>query len=92
MTHEEALKFLEAFEILTSTTFSVRADAYTTKVVKALLIATESLERQIPKKPLFKKSQYYFTCPVCGAEIKRWDEYFYCKKCGTRIDWSDEND
>lgn len=63
---------------------------------KALEIASEALEKQIPKKPLGSYDGYAdglpvwdYCCPNCEKEIE-WDEYTYCPECGQHIDWSEE--
>lgn len=81
MTDEELLKYIKENECYVIPKNNFWVDG---------IDVSEAIEKQIPKKPLFKKGRYYFSCPVCGADVRRWDEYFYCKKCGTRMDWSDE--
>lgn len=64
------------------------------KVGKALVVAVESIERQIPKKPYNVNEDYLtFDCPTCLSALFSEDklEYTsYCCKCGQAIDWSEE--
>jgi len=39
----------------------------------------KALEKQIPKKPIFKY------CPHCSGRVMDYAEY--CYKCGQKIDW-----
>ena len=61
------------------------------------LVAIETLEKQIPKKPIKSENQvvryvntYY--CPICelgitGTNIAKW-----CYHCGQKLDWSEESE
>jgi len=45
----------------------------------------ETVEKQIPKKPINREGTTYFYCPVCdGNRLNN-----YCADCGQAIDWSD---
>ena len=66
-------------------------------------LAIESLEKQIPKKPIEKASNLVedgsgdFICPVCNGEVGHFNpknafwryvqQDRYCKNCGQIIDW-----
>lgn len=55
---------------------------------KACELAIDSLERQIPKKPILLRKFHDLRCPVCkGCVETEVDEYRYCPTCGQRIDW-----
>lgn len=60
-------------------------------ITKALDMAVEALEKQIPKKPDYE--DYDAKCPVCGHEFENnvndWGCSF-CQGCGQKLDWSDE--
>ena len=45
--------------------------------------AIEALEKQLPKKPVFKRNAYggISACPICGAS----DYGKYCRQCGQKI-------
>lgn len=80
MTNEEALKIIK----------SLRFDD--DDVAIALQYAIKALEKQIPKKVIWKfggDGLPYVHCGVCGKSILRSD---YCDNCGQRLDWRDEND
>ena len=54
-------------------------------VIYASLVAIESMEKQIPKKPINKE------CPICEEPIPRWDTR-YCPNCGQALKWGEEDD
>ena len=50
----------------------------------------EAIERDKPKEPIVKKSQYgenYF-CPNCQNDVSY--TYSHCSACGQRLDWGKE--
>lgn len=49
------------------------------KAEDAIAKAVKALEKQIPKKPIFKY------CPRCSGRVMDYAEY--CYKCGQKIDW-----
>lgn len=60
-------------------------------------IIIESLEKQIPSKPISYKQTNKFglweydCCPVCGTEVR--EEYDnFCNNCGKALKWSDKDD
>ena len=70
-------------------------------LTKALDMAIEALERQIPKKPDYEADGYdengnliydYAKCPICGHDfeegINDWN-CGYCSDCGQSLDWSE---
>ena len=64
-------------------------------VEDACVVACEALEKQIPKKPVFKEStdkheDGCWTCPVCGGTVGVYDlRDNWCSDCGTMMDWSE---
>ena len=62
------------------------------RVVEARDMAINSLEKQIPKKPIFYAHDYY--CSVCNSLVGNnefeWKRFKYCDTCGQKLDWSDE--
>ena len=63
-----------------------------------LKIIKESLEKQIPKKPIIWENRYYFSptpnddwgyeCPCCGNQEIDYPEH-HCD-CGQALDWEEE--
>ena len=83
MTYEEAI------EILQEEHDYCQEMSY---VIKALEMAIEALEKEIPEKPLHMHKNYY--CPICKEDgWMLWDDAIpndmdkYCGKCGHAIDW-----
>ena len=66
--------------------------------IQALKMASEALERQMPKKPnndIFDEKR----CPICleRATFQTWKHGYpvtvkmkFCQNCGQAIDWSEE--
>ena len=50
-------------------------------------LAIEALEKQLPKKPVFKRNAYggISVCPICGAS----DYGQYCRQCGQKLERSE---
>lgn len=68
---------------------------------KALYVAIQALEKQIPQSPTYEGDGYadgvlvYDTwiCPCCDHHYEvDYDDYDYCPNCGQRIDWSNKNE
>ena len=53
----------------------------------------EALEKQIPKRPILKKSVkvngFMLRCPNADCEAVLQSDSPYCKYCGQALDWSD---
>lgn len=88
MTYEEAIAMIQNDK-------KIHHDYLSGKYRKALTMAIEALEKQIPKKPIHKHKNYY--CPICkedgwvlwdDAEPNDFDNF--CGKCGQALDWSGE--
>lgn len=85
MAYEEAIKELEQIP----SHIGADCDGYEKR---AISIAIEALEKQVPKKPLHLHKNYY--CPVCKEDgWMLWDDAEpndfdnFCCKCGQAIDW-----
>lgn len=83
------MTYKEAIEILQEEHDYCQEMSY---VIKALKMAIDALEKQIPKKP--RETRCALMCARCGHKItekgcKKLDRS-YCKKCGQAIDWSDD--
>ena len=90
MTYREAIKNINALNAVCG-----KKDFYDAEFENALALAIESLEKQIPKKPLHMHKNYY--CPICKEDgWILWDDAIpndmdkYCGICGQAIDWSDD--
>ena len=86
MTLDEAVVFLKGY---------LDSETYTNRCNEAHQIAVESVEKQIPKKPYYRKEEDAkgFACPECDMGVTvdhgRIKED-YCSSCGQKIDWSEE--
>lgn len=69
----------------------------------AVETAIQALEKQVPKKPLYRETEYYahkfakgIKAPFCECSRLAVDEendcFTYCPDCGQALDWSDENE
>lgn len=79
MTHEEAKEMLDA-------DIEVARD----EMAIALLMAKQAIEKQIPKRVIWKLSGDSLPLPYCSACGNLVIHSSYCDKCGQRIYWSDE--
>ena len=89
MTNEEAIEYIAERYVTMSMCLTLDECR---KHNKAISIAIEALEKQIPKKPLHMHKNYY--CPICKEDgWMLWDDAIpndmdkYCGKCGQAIDW-----
>ena len=108
MTRVEAIKILEMFLHkqcdLERTNF-----AYTqSEVWNAVKMASEALEKQIPKKPIqgtkykwidtvrergrYSNNEKYSYRKACPICKKNVLQTNYCECCGQALDWNEEND
>ena len=91
MTHEEAIEYISERYVTMSMCLTLDECR---KHNKAISMAIEALEKQIPKKPLHMHKNYY--CPICKEDgWMLWDDAIpndmdkYCGKCGQAIDWEE---
>ena len=92
MTYEKAIRVLQA----------VQSELYDCGLYRAIPLAIEALEKQIPKeaeiKPLYFENSkepvdYLVHCPFCDrgvcftTEYDVRENYKYCPACGQRIEW-----
>lgn len=100
MTIEEARKILER-ELLAVTLESnvSKKEAQKKRLnekFKALNVALEAIDKQIPRKPIggfdFANNEYEICCE-CSAIVQdgEWKAN-YCPSCGQALDWSDTDD
>ncbi len=91
MTAEEAIKCLDLISVLDSPGLK-----------KALEMAKQALEKQIPKKPDIYGDGYdnngnliydTYDCPNCHTSYEiECEKYDYCPCCGQALNWSEENE
>ena len=62
-----------------------------TEQIEICKTAKTALEKQIPKKPIIKKSckvnAFALRCPNCEAVLQ--SDSPHCRYCGQALDWSD---
>lgn len=81
MTYKEAIAILDGV---------AKVMPFTDEAVK---VAKESLEKQVPLKPMKMLSVYgevEYDCKNCGTEVIDNGFDTYCPACGQAIDWSYE--
>lgn len=96
MTPNEANEILEMFLHkqcdLKRTEFAYNQN----EVWQAVSMASDALEKQIPKKPIDDRYPWCI-CPVCGGSVylKNVQEHImnlettHCEHCGQALDWGD---
>ena len=89
MTNEEAIEYITERYVTMSMCLTIDECR---KHNKAISMAIEALEKQIPRKPLHMHKNYY--CPICKEDgWMLWDDAIpndmdtYCGKCGQAIEW-----
>lgn len=73
----------------------------TLEQIKALKMAYQALDKQMPMKPEYEGDGYdnnsnliYDTwiCPNCEKRYEtEYDDYKFCPECGQKIDWNSED-
>ena len=80
MTENEAIELIEKDLKLHSKDLS-------SKYKNGLRMAIQTLEKQIPKKPLHNGANWY-RCPNgCEVHKKTFEKDWHCPKCGQKLDW-----
>ena len=85
MTNEEAIKVLNTIDNC------LKGNGYDWEH-EGIKTAIQALEKQIPKKPMFRHYGPYIkiTCPAgCRVQVTPRDKY--CSECGQRIDWGGQS-
>ena len=85
MTNEEAKKEIKKFERCHYEKPNGDADL---RVYEALAIAVESIDKQIPKKPIEKDG--WIACPNCEISMSGRMYEPRCDNCGQALNWSEE--
>ena len=93
MTYEEAIEYITGRYVTMSMCLTLDECR---KHNKAISMAIEALEKQVPRKPLHMHKNYY--CPICKEDgWILWDDAVpldmdkYCGKCGQAISWGDDD-
>lgn len=92
MKPEEALDVLKRMRIAMAT---AKVDG--TRVLEPLNFAIQSLEKQIPKKPIKIDREHFITdnCKTCEKTIAvenalgSFDKFNYCPECGQKLKWEE---
>ena len=92
MTIEQACKVLEMF-LHKQCSLSRTEFAYSqNEIWDAVKMASDALEKQIPKKPFIDPVDCAEVCPNCRT-TGIWEDYGapndHCADCGQAIDWSE---
>lgn len=100
MTFEEAKKILKGELLAVTLESNVSKKEIQKKRLnekfKALNVAIEAIEKQIPKKPIggidFARNEYRICCECSAiAQDREWKAN-YCPDCGQALDWSETDD
>ena len=90
MTYEEAIEYITERYVTMSMCLSLDECR---KHNKAISMAIEALEKQIPKKPLIRKAEDYFgnvkhtLCPNCQETEFVFTQPCFCHHCGQALNW-----
>ena len=101
MTSSEAIEKLKNMRLFMQITDENSEHKFPEDYYKANEMAIQTLEKQIPKKPIMKQyfedlEDEYLCCPTCGEILTdripadNKVVYFHCMNCGQKFDWSDE--
>lgn len=80
-------------EALDQLRYEIEEEGHCSFIEDEMKVAFKALEKQIPKKPIGKHTNY--KCPVCDRRVRsgkgsssRGVDRF-CQRCGQALDWSD---
>lgn len=88
MTYEEAIEYITERYVTMSMCLTLDECR---KHNKAISMAIDALEKQIPKKIVKGKDLFWeYQCPNtnCDTQFTRHASYKFCPGCGQAIDWS----
>ena len=62
--------------------------------IEACKAGIQALEKQIPKKVIWKYAFYWACCPNCKNNIydEEKEKFKFCPDCGQALEWSEENE
>jgi len=100
MTPQEAIQRIKKHNEIHS-----RKEPFAVRITEALIIAVETLEKEVPQKPIranriiFKNGKAcindgngYWKCPICtDLDVPLLVNQNYCHNCGQSINWEDNN-
>ena len=90
MTYEEAIEYITERYVTMSMCLTI---GECRKHNKAISMAIEALEKQIPKKPIIRKTEDYFgnvkhtLCPNCQKTEFVFTQPCFCHHCGQALNW-----
>ena len=88
MTYEEVIKHFESLQ-------KRYTKQHNGRMCEKVNLALEALEKQIPKKPIIRKTKDYFgyaeyiLCPNCKKVDFGLTQPCFCRLCGQAIDWKE---
>lgn len=94
MTIEEARKILERELLAVTLENNVSKESQKKRLnekFKALNVALEAIDKQIPKKPIRLLYHEVGDCPFCETTVYISEDGF-CPSCGQALDWSETDD
>ena len=86
MTYEEAIKHFKSLQ-------KRYTKEHNGRMCEKVNLALKALEKQVPKKPIIRKTEDYFgyveyiICPNCEIVEFGHEHPCFCKLCGQAIDW-----
>ena len=84
MTNEEAIEYITERYVTMSMCLTLDECR---KHNKAISMAIDALEKQVPKKP---PNHDGMVCPSCNSKARYGHPYeYYCPHCGQAIDWEE---
>ena len=89
MTYEEAIKHFKSLQ-------KRYTKEHNGRMCEKVNLALKALEKQVPKKPIIRKTKDYFgyveyiICPNCEIVEFGHEHPCFCKLCGQALDWSDD--
>ena len=88
MTYEEAIKHFKSLQ-------KRYTKEHNGQMCEKVNLAIKALEKQIPKKPIIRKTKDYFgcvqyiMCPNCEKVDFGLTQPCFCRLCGQAIDWKE---
>ena len=86
MTYEEAIKHFKSLQ-------KRYTKEHNGRMCEKVNLALEALEKQIPKKPIIRKTEDYFgnvkhtLCPNCQKTEFVFTQPCFCHHCGQALNW-----